>query len=188
MKTETKKQETAPKGKDANRDPITGTPGAHPVGTGVGATSGAVAGAAVGAIAGPIGAAAGLVVGAVAGGLAGKAVGEKYDPTVEDTYWKANFTTRKYVAADSDYAIYESAYRTGYEGHGKYAAKKYEDVESKLQQDYEKSKGKANLAWDQAKVATRDAWQRVDNAARDGSKLVAGPVNPSRKQADAMAK
>jgi len=39
-----------------NADPITGEPGAHPVGTGVGAAGGAVTGAALGtAIGGPIG-------------------------------------------------------------------------------------------------------------------------------------
>src|SRR5438045_3041599 len=79
------------KGTDANRDPITGAPGAHPVGTGVGATGGALAGAAAGAVAGPIGAAVGLVAGAVVGGLAGKGVAEKIDPTVEDAYWKDNY-------------------------------------------------------------------------------------------------
>jgi uncharacterized protein (TIGR02271 family) len=68
----------------ANRDPITGTPGAHPVGTGVGAVAGGVAaGAAVGTVAGPIGTAVGAAVGAVAGGLAGKGVAEEVDPTVE---------------------------------------------------------------------------------------------------------
>ena len=35
--------------KDANRDPLTNEPGAHPIGTGVGAAGGAVAGAATGA-------------------------------------------------------------------------------------------------------------------------------------------
>ena len=35
---------------DLNRDPITGTPGAHPLGTGAGAASGGVAGAAAGQI------------------------------------------------------------------------------------------------------------------------------------------
>ena len=35
------------RGTDANRDPITGAPGAHPVGTGVGATGGGAAGAAI---------------------------------------------------------------------------------------------------------------------------------------------
>ena len=38
---------------DANRDPITDAPGAHPVGVGVGATGGAAGGAAVGSLAGP---------------------------------------------------------------------------------------------------------------------------------------
>ncbi len=54
----------------ANRDPITGAPGAHPLGTGIGAAAGGIAaGAAIGAVAGPVGALAGAVVGAVAGGL-----------------------------------------------------------------------------------------------------------------------
>ncbi len=34
--------------KDLNLDPITGAPGAHPVGTGVGAAAGGATGAAVG--------------------------------------------------------------------------------------------------------------------------------------------
>jgi len=38
------KKVTANEG-DLNRDPLTGTPGAHPLGTTAGATSGAVAGA-----------------------------------------------------------------------------------------------------------------------------------------------
>ena len=66
-----------------NRDPITGTPGAHPVGTGVGAAAGGIAaGAAAGSVAGPVGTVVGAAVGAVAGGLAGKGVAEKVDPTV----------------------------------------------------------------------------------------------------------
>ena len=70
----------------ANRDPITGTPGAHPVGTGVGAAAGGVAaGAAVGSVAGPVGTVVGAAVGAVAGGLAGKGVAEKIDPTTGKT-------------------------------------------------------------------------------------------------------
>jgi len=66
---------------DSNLDPITGEPGAHPVGTGLGATGGALAGAAIGAVGGPIGMTAGALVGAVAGGLVGKEVAEKVDPT-----------------------------------------------------------------------------------------------------------
>lgn len=55
-------------------DPITGEPGAHPVGVGVGALSAGVAGAAIGSIGGPIGVLIGAAIGAVAGGLAGKEV------------------------------------------------------------------------------------------------------------------
>ncbi len=67
----------------ANLDPITGEPGAHPVGTGVGAVAGGLAaGAAAGTVVGPVGTAVGAAVGAVAGGLAGKGVAEKVDPTV----------------------------------------------------------------------------------------------------------
>src|SRR5688572_9669341 len=72
---------------DANRDPITGTPGAHPLGVGAGAATGGMAGAAVGAIGGPIGAGIGAAVGAVAGGLIGKGAAQAVNPTVEDEYW-----------------------------------------------------------------------------------------------------
>jgi len=153
-----------PKGTDANRDPITGTPGAHPVGTGVGAAGGAAAGAAIGAVGGPVGAAVGLVVGAVAGGLAGKGVAEKIDPTVEDDYWRNNYSKQKYVEPKASYDTYRPAYRTGYEGYTRYPGKKFEEVESDLQRDYEQGKGDARLEWDKAKLATRDAWQRVENA------------------------
>jgi phage tail tape-measure protein len=68
---------------DANSDPLSRSPGAHPVGVGVGAAGGGAAGAAVGAVAGPVGAAVGAAVGAVAGGLAGKGVAEVVNPTVD---------------------------------------------------------------------------------------------------------
>lgn len=74
---------------DLHADPISGAPGAHPVGTGVGAVAGgAAAGAAIGAVAGPIGAAVGIAVGAVVGGLAGKGVAELAEPTAEESYWR----------------------------------------------------------------------------------------------------
>lgn len=58
----------------AHPDPITGEPGAHPIGVGVGALSAGAAGAAIGSIGGPIGVLIGAAIGAVAGGLAGKEV------------------------------------------------------------------------------------------------------------------
>jgi len=123
--------------KAANRDPITGAPGAHPVGTGVGAVAGgAAAGAAIGSVAGPVGTAAGIVAGAVVGGLAGKGVAEKIDPTVEDAYWRDNYRTRGYVDKNAAWESYGPAYRTGYEGYSRYRGKRYEDVEADLRRDY----------------------------------------------------
>lgn len=66
----------------ANLDPLSGEPGAHPVGTGLGAAAGGMAaGAAAGTVVGPVGTVLGAAAGAVVGGLAGKGVAEKVDPT-----------------------------------------------------------------------------------------------------------
>jgi uncharacterized protein YcfJ len=156
-------KETKVKTPDANRDPITGTPGAHPVGTGVGAAAGGAAtGAAIGTVAGPVGTAIGMAVGAVVGGLIGKGVAEKIDPTVEDGYWRTNYRTRNYVDKGSAYETYQPAYRTGYEGYSRHAGKPFSEVESDLQQNYYANRGTSSLDWDKAKPATRDAWDRLD--------------------------
>ena len=149
---------------DENRDPISGALGAHPVGTGVGAASGGAADAAIGSVGGPIGAAVGLVAGAVAGGLAGKGVAEQIDPTVEDNYWRDAYGNRSYNDRSEPYEKYQSAYRTGYEGFGRYPGLSYEQVESDLQRDYESSRGNSGVSWDRAKQATRDAWNRVKDS------------------------
>lgn len=147
-----------------NRDPITGAPGAHPVGTGVGAAAGGLTGAAVGSAAGPVGTAVGAVVGAVAGGLGGKAVGEAVNPTAEDAYWRDNYKNEPYYNTQYSYDDYSPAYRTGYEARSRYADRKFDEVENDLRSDYERARGKSQLAWDDAKDATRAAWHRVERA------------------------
>jgi len=156
---------------DANRDPITGTPGAHPVGTGVGAAGAGAAGAAIGtAIGGPIGGVVGAVAGAVAGGLAGKGAAEKVNPTREDAYWRQNYTTQTYVERTRPYDDYAPAYRTGYEGYTRYSGKRFEQVEPDLQKEYEKGRGKSNLGWENAKHASRAAWERVERGGTDANR------------------
>jgi hypothetical protein len=115
-------------------------------------------------VGGPIGAGVGLVVGAVAGGLGGKGVAEMIDPTVEDAYWREEYSSSPYVEDGVSYETYRSAYRTGYDGYTRYPGKKFEEVESDLQRDYEKSRGNSTLPWDKAKDAARDAWHRVEKA------------------------
>jgi hypothetical protein len=150
--------------KDMNRDPITGTPGAHPVGTGVGAAAGGAAGAAIGAVAGPVGAVAGAVVGAVVGGLGGKGVAEGINPTAEDAYWRDQYTREPYYAAGSSYDDYSPAYRLGYEARGQHAGRSFDEVEPELQRNFEANRGNSRLAWGEAKSATRAAWHRVERA------------------------
>lgn len=148
--------------KDANRDPITGAPGAHPVGTGIGAAlGGAAAGAATGTVAGPVGTVVGAAVGALVGGLAGKGVAEKFDPTREDAYWRENYASRAYVDKNVPYDDYGPAYAYGASAYGGYADKDFEDVEADLARDWERSRGASTLEWDRARDAARDAWMRV---------------------------
>ena len=163
---------------DANRDPLSNEPGAHPVGVGVGAAVGgaALGGAAVGAAAlasaatgaamggtvgGPVGVVAGAVMGAVAGGLAGKSVAEKIDPTREDAYWKDNYSQRPYAERGTAYDTYRPAYQYGWEARGRYPDRQFDDVEADLERDWQKTQGKTSLPWTKAKPATRDAWDRI---------------------------
>jgi uncharacterized protein YcfJ len=148
---------------DANRDPITGEPGAHPVGTGVGAAGGAVTGAAIGtAVGGPVGAVVGAAVGGVAGGLFGKGVAEGMNPTEEDTYWRSNYAKRPY-AANRSYDDLAPAYQYGYTSASTHAGRRFDDVENDLQHGWEQAKGKSKLTWSDAKHATKDAWYRVSD-------------------------
>ena len=149
---------------EPNRDPITGEPGAHPVGPGIGAAAaGAAAGVMGGAVAGPIGAAVGAVIGGVAGGLAGKGIAESIDPTAEDAYWRESYATRPYYDKAASYDDYQPAYRYGWESRVRHAGRHWVDVENDLSRDWDKSKTTSRLSWDQAKHATRDAWDRIEN-------------------------
>jgi len=149
--------------RDLNPDPITGEPGSHPVGTGVGAAlAGAAAGAAGGALGGPVGAVAGAVIGGVAGGYAGKAVEESFDPTVEDAYWRENYRTRPYAESNREYDYYRPAYEYGWESHGKYHGRGFDDVESELSTDWTAHNKSSDFTWDKAKHAVRDSWERME--------------------------
>lgn len=149
---------------DANRDPLTGEPGSHPIGTGTGAVGGAVTGAAVGgAVGGPVGAVVGGVAGGIAGGAAGHAVAEAVNPTVEDAYWRKTYNTRPYYKAGRAYEDYEPAYRYGWEAASNpaYRDRKFDDIDNDLERGWDKAKGKTREAWYDVKDATRDAFNRV---------------------------
>ena len=151
--------------RDANRDPITDEPGAHPVGTGVGAAlGGAAAGAAAGAFGGPVGAVVGGVAGAVAGGLAGKAAAEAVNPTEEDAYWRDNYTREPYHVPGRPYEQYRPAYELGWSAVGRYEGD-FDAVEPRLADDWRARHATGGLAWSDVRPATRAAWDRASNRA-----------------------
>ena len=152
---------TLDKTPDANRDPLTGTPGSHPVGTGIGAAAGGIAaGAAAGTLAaGPVGTVIGAAVGAVAGGLAGKAVAEKLDPTVIDDYWKDRYSREPYYEREMSFDDYRPSYQLGAEARQRYPERSFDEVESDLSREYETARGTSRLSWEKAKRSARAAWE-----------------------------
>jgi len=148
----------------ANRDPLSGAAGSHPVGTGVGAAlGGTAAGAVAGSVAGPVGTVIGAAVGAIVGGYAGKGVAELIDPTAEDAYWRENYKDRPYAAAGSSYDEYGPAYRYGVDSFGRYPGRSFDEVETDLSRDWTGARETSSLEWDRAKHATRDAWNRLSD-------------------------
>jgi hypothetical protein len=149
--------------RDANRDPLTGTAGAHPVGVGVGAAVGGVAtGAAVGTVAGPAGTLVGAALGAIAGGMVGKGAAEAIDPTVEEAYWKEHYAKEPYYEPGRTYKDYAEAYRVGYEGRARYRPRTFEEVEADLEAEYNKRRLQEAMSWEKGRVPARAAWDRVE--------------------------
>ena len=100
---------------ETNPDPITGAPGAHPVGVGLGAAAGGIAaGAAAGTLAaGPIGTVVGAAIGAVVGGLAGKGAAESMNPT-QDVPAHPESDLRLGTGGRTDYRTIEVVAGQGY--------------------------------------------------------------------------
>lgn len=149
---------------DLNRDPLSGTPGAHPLGTGAGAASGGVAGAAVGvAMAGPVGAVIGAAVGAVAGGLAGKSAAEAVNPTAEEQFWRETFVREPYYVQGRSWGYYAPGFRAGWEGRVRHDGRTFEDAEPVLIAGYNASKTDLYPDWLEVRPAAKAAWERVDS-------------------------
>ena len=149
---------------DLNRDPITGTPGAHPLGTGAGAATGGVTGAAVGmAVGGPVGSVIGAAVGAVAGGLAGKGAAEVANPTHEEIFWRETYVREPYYVTGRTYEYYAPGFRAGWEGRVRHDGRTFDAAESDLMADYNLTRTELEPGWLEVRPAARAAWDRVDS-------------------------
>lgn len=148
---------------DVNRDPISGTPGAHPVGTGAGAASGGIAGAAAGmAVGGPVGGVIGAAVGAVAGGLAGKGAAEAVNPTAEEQFWKETYVREPFYVTGRPYEYYAPGFRAGWEGRVRHDGRSFDEAEPELMLEYNECKSELDPGWNEVSPAARAAWNRVD--------------------------
>lgn len=154
-----------------NADPLTDSPGSHPVETGIGAVLGGVAsGLAVGAVGGPVGAViGGIAGGALAGGLAGKGVGELIDPTTEDNWLreyhsgveKGTTKAKGKTGIVHDIEDYRPAYRYGIASAASNPDRTYTEVEPQLRRHYESDAAYSGMKWDEARSAVRDAYDRT---------------------------
>ena len=161
--TETITRKVVANEEDLNRDPITGTPGAHPLGTGAGAASGGAAGAAAGlAVGGPVGGVIGAVVGAVAGGLAGKSAAEAVNPTAEELFWRETYLREPYYVKGRTFEYYAPGFRAGWEGRVRHDGRTFNEAEPELKVGYDLTKTELDPAWQDVRPAARAAWDRVD--------------------------
>src|SRR5579859_6869602 len=121
-----------------NQDPLTHAPGSHPVGVGAGAAGAGAAGAAIGgAVGGPIGAVVGAAVGAVAGGLGGKAAAESVNPSIEDAWWRDNYSQRPYAKPGISYEVFQPAYEFGWQARMMHPGAEWEQIEPDLGMSWE---------------------------------------------------
>src|SRR5262249_23748755 len=96
---------------------------------------------------------------------AGKGIAESIDPTVEDAYWRENYSTRPYYEQTAPYEEYRPAYKYGWESRARCGTRSFDEVEPELSRDWEAARDRSKLTWDKARHATRDAWERVGSAA-----------------------
>ncbi len=141
-----------------NRDPITGAPGSHGLGTGVGTTSGAVAGWAMGSLAGPVGMAVGGFIGAIIGALAGHEVGEVINPTPEETYWREMYGSDTRYNLTHPFDDYAPAFMAGY----LYRNRPWSEAEAEMLAVWERNSGNSPLAWQEVRDAAHAAWLHAE--------------------------
>ena len=162
-----------------NRDPITGEPGSHPLGTSLGAAGAGAVGMVLGTVVGgPILGAVSAAIAASAGGVVGHTVGEQMNPTYLDVepVLREQFPTRPY-AAGRRYEEYSDAYEFGAAERARLSQPWDDTLEPELKDRWEErwdhTKERTRLKWDEARGAVKDAWHSVErrlpgDADRDG--------------------
>jgi len=109
----------------------------------------------------------GAVVGSVVGGMMGHDLAESVNPTMEDAFWRSNYTRETYVEPSMTFNDYGPAYRVGYMGyarHGERHGGHFHKAEEDLEKDWNSERGESRLEWSKARHAARAAWLRVETS------------------------
>ena len=145
-----------------NADPVTDTPGSHPIEVGAGAVlGGAASGMAAGIVGGPVGVVVGAVIGAVAGGYAGKGVGELVDPTTQDNWLCEHLDGNDLKPTDDEMPWYRAAYRFGVQAAHRHPDQPFSQAEPTLKGDWATSGVDTDKTWDEARHTVRAGYERA---------------------------
>jgi len=107
-----------------------------------------------------VGTAAG-VASAAANALMGRRPAPKVDPMTEEIYWREHYASEPYYDPSFGFEDYLPAWRTGWEGRGKYVGRTFADAERELEADFHWNRGQSRLLWEQARAAVRAAFERT---------------------------
>jgi hypothetical protein len=91
------------------------------------------------------------------------ASGDQLDWNFENAYWRNNWSSRPYAAADRGYGYYEPGYRYGVESARRHRGRDWNDVEPELRSGWDSFEHRGQSTWENIKGAVRDAWDRVTN-------------------------
>ena len=116
-------------------------------------TAGRVVGTAVGT-------AAGMAAGAVSA-LVGKAPAPQVDAANEELYWREHYASEPYYDSNFAFEDYLPAWRVGWEGRGRHAGRKFDEIEQDLKAEFHWNRGESRLLWEQARDAARAAFERA---------------------------
>ena len=79
--------------------------------------------------------------------------------------FQASYEKEPYYREGNAWSDYEPAYKYGYDRFGaENAARKWDEIETDLEQGWERVKGESRLAWAEAKQAVRQGWDRLERA------------------------
>lgn len=97
--------------------------------------------------------------GAVSGGPPGNGMADA-DESPQDRYWRANYSSRPYVAEGASYEKYQPAYRHGWEARARLGLMTWNESEPLLRGEWESQDLSKELPWTEASGAIHDAFER----------------------------